>query len=226
MLQSHDEQNIILVTYKDLKKALNKVSWKYFDHKMALESNFKFYFFQCFSDLYLQQTKDQQHRLQLWLFIVQEFWIIIDDSSTRDDSHRHHYESSKKKKIYENLDFRHFWWFLRLLLHSAQSFISSSWYESLLWVIADRIRLRITYVGQSSLANHRLPINPHIMPIIQSSSVRASLTPSWHLRVGAREQHMMTHQTMSHLNDELQQPIRRRSLPSTPIYWFVNIYVN
>jgi len=43
MLQSHDEQNIILVTYKDLKKALNK----------------------CFSDLYLQQTKDQQHRLQL-----------------------------------------------------------------------------------------------------------------------------------------------------------------
>ena len=26
MLQSHDEQNIILVTYKDLKKALNKVS--------------------------------------------------------------------------------------------------------------------------------------------------------------------------------------------------------
>ena len=25
MLQSHDEQNIILVTYKDLKKALNKV---------------------------------------------------------------------------------------------------------------------------------------------------------------------------------------------------------
>ena len=87
-----------------------------------------------------------------------------------------------KKKIYENLDFRHFWWFLRLLLHSAQSFISSSWYESLLWVISDRIHLRITYA------------NPHIMPIIQSSSVRASLTPSWHLRVGAREQHMMTHQ--------------------------------
>jgi len=47
MLQSHDEQNIILVTYKDLKKALNKVSWKsYFDgHMMALESNFKIYFF-------------------------------------------------------------------------------------------------------------------------------------------------------------------------------------
>ena len=100
----------------------------------------------------------------------------------------------KNKKIYENLDFRHFWWFLRLLLHSAQSFISSSWYESLLWVISDRIHLRITYAGHSSSANHRLPINPHIMPIIQSSSVRASLTPSWHLRVGAREQHMMTHQ--------------------------------
>ena len=122
-----------------------------------------------------------------------------------------------KKKIYENLDFRHFWWFLRLLLHSAQSFISSSWYESLLWVISDRIHLRITYAGHSSSANHRLPINPHIMPIIQSSSVRASLTPSWHLRVGAREQHMMTHQLwVININDELQQPIRRKKPAKYP----------
>ena len=123
----------------------------------------------------------------------------------------------KNKKIYENLDFRHFWWFLRLLLHSAQSFISSSWYESLLWVISDRIHLRITYAGHSSSANHRLPINPHIMPIIQSSSVRASLTPSWHLRVGAREQHMMTHQQwVIKINDELQQPIRRKKPAKYP----------
>ena len=95
----------------------------------------------------------------------------------------------KKKKIYENLDFRHFWWFLRLLLHSAQSFISSSWYESLLWVIADRIRLRIrlrAITACQSTHTSCLSSNHH-----QSEPL---LLPLDHLRVGAREQHMMTHQ--------------------------------
>lgn len=41
MLQSQDEQNVILVTYKDLKKALNK----------------------CFNDLYLQNAKDQRNQM-------------------------------------------------------------------------------------------------------------------------------------------------------------------
>lgn len=167
MLQSHDEQNIILVTYKDLKKALNK----------------------CFSDLYLQQTKDQQHRLQLWLFIVQEFWIIIDDFSKwwlTYKSMSHHLESSREENLWKS-GFSSF----LVVFKIAFAFGPIIHFVELVWIIIMSHRrqdppshhLRWPIIAsQSPLANQ--PTHHAYHPIIISQSLFYSLlTPTrWRQR--------------------------------------------
>ena len=178
------------------------------------------------------------HSTAIFKFYFSVFQRFISSTNKRPTT------SSPALIIYCSRVLNHNWWLIKLWVIKKEENLWKSGFSSflvvfkiafafgpiihfveLVWIIIMSHR-RQDPPTHPPTCNHRLPINPHIMPIIQSSSVRASFTPSWPPTRWRQRAAYDDSSTMSHLNDELQQPIRRRSLPSTPIYWFVNIYVN